>query len=155
MWRCSTLIAILLAVGCSSPPPPTSASASRVIGLKDLLDSLVAESPCPRPGLPPIVGGAEFDSVVQCGLATAALRRLAREPAMEPRHAPGDTARVDTITILFQAWPLLDTAGKEAGVTDSVIQVQLDIRGRPRYFITYYSVGSIQSLHEQFGLIHR
>lgn len=96
-----------------------------------------------------------FDSLQACGIATAALRRLAAEPAHEPFYAPGDTARVAAVTIFLSAWQTLDTLGTKIGIPDSVIQVEIDVPGRPWLVTVDYSATPTQSSRERFGTVHR
>ncbi len=128
-------------------------------GIQWLVDSLAQSAGCPRSGLPPIRGVAfpsmRFDSVQACGIATAALRRLALEPANEPLYAPGDTARVSAITIFVSAYQELDRKGRKVGIPDSVVQVEIDIVGRRRMVAVYYSAGSTRAERERFGTTHR
>ncbi len=158
--RMSTLAFSLLLVGACSPGSrPQAPAGAKAGGIEGLIDSLVQVGHCPRSDLPPIRGSSaptmHFDSLQTCGIASAALRRLGAGPAVEPFYAPGDTLRVAGIRIFLMAWQPIDSIAGPAGIPDSVINVELDIPGRPELVAVYLRATGPAVERVEIGTVHR
>jgi len=143
-------------VACASPeplrPPP-------VTNFRSLLDSLAAEGSCagaplvqaspPALSLQTVVSLSPSD---MCALTSAAMRRLAREAPNEPIWAPGDTARVVTVTVSGRVITQVDSTFAPIAAPDTVARVELDIDGRARLVWFHYGLGAQR---ETMGAVHR
>jgi hypothetical protein len=136
-FRCLGLVLGLSACGTAGPRGNATLDAS------EAREAACAVLAPPLPEWPDTISA---DS--RCDMVLVARRELARMPDAEPHIAPGDTARIESVSVFD-----MDQVDGMTGKVTLLRHAEVDIPGRPRLFAV--SVDRSSGLVHHVGIVHR